>query len=253
MIAAGRYERETEKKMTKQVNRMTDDTGFTRVAPGKPPLQFVRNIISKLKFFPKMPDFFCYFEKSSENIVNGTRLLCQMIKQKDERASLLEVLKDYEHIGDHITHDVIDLLHHTFLTPFDRVDIHKLITKMDDILDISFYVGNRMTRYHMTEVPDEVLQLAEITHTASKEIAKAVSYLRHLKNTKQILTHCIEVNRLENEADEIINSMIERLFNDGTDPFQLIKVKEIIENLELATDKCEDVADIIEGIILRNA
>lgn len=221
--------------------------------PPNPPLSFIRRVISRLRFFPKTPDFFGYFEKSSENIANGTKLLCRMIENKDQRPELLDQLKDYEHIGDHITHDVIDLLHQTFLTPFDRLDIHKLVVKMDDILDFAYYVGNRMTRYHIEDMPPEVGQLAEIVHLSSGEISKAVGYLKHLKNTNQILKHCIEVNRLENEADEKINVVIEKLFTGGYDPYQVIKIKELVENLEAAADKCEDVANIIEGIILRNA
>lgn len=224
-----------------------------KIAARKAPLAIVRNIISKFRLFPKTPDFFAYFEKSSENIVNGTRLLCRMIEDKEERPALLELLKDYEHIGDHVTHEVIDLLHQTFLTPFDRMDIHALIVKMDDILDITYYVGNRMTRYNITDVPEELGQLAEIVHSASGEIAKAVSLLRHLKNAPKILAHCVEVNRLENDADEKVNTVVEKLFGNHCDPYQLIKVKELVENLEAATDKCEDVANLLEGIILRNA
>lgn len=239
--------------MDQKHRAITEEEALARIESRKAPLKFVRNLILNLRIFPKTPDFFAYFEKSSENTVSGTRLLCQMVRQKDERHSLLELLKEYEHIGDHITHDVIDLLHHTFLTPFDRMDIHTLIVKMDDILDITYYVGNRMTRYGVVEMTDELGQLADIVYKASVELSKAIPYLRHLKNSSKILRHCVEINRLENEADDIINVVMEKLFRDDYDPYQLIKVKELAENLETAADKCEDVANLLEGIILRNA
>ena len=219
----------------------------------RPPLSSIRRIISGLRLFPKTPDFFSYFERSSENIVRGTELLCRMIRNKAERPALSEELKDIEHVGDHITHDVIDLLHTTFLTPFDRMDIHSLVVKMDDILDIAYYVGNRMTRYNIEEMPSELGDLAEILHSSSMEIKKAIPHLRHMKNSPKILSHCIEINRLENDADEKVNAVIESLFTNGYSPYDLIKIKELVENLEAAADKCEDVANLMEGIILRNA
>ena len=228
-------------------------TGGVRSQPGKPPLSALRRVIAGLRLFPKTPDFFAYFEKSSENIVRGTELLCKMVKSRDERHALVEELKDIEHVGDHITHDVIDLLHTTFLTPFDRIDIHALAVKMDDILDIAYYVGNRMTRYNINSMPKEIEDLAEILHRSSVEIAKAMPHLRHMKNSPKILSHCIEINRLENDADEKVNVVIESLFSDGYTPYDLIKIKELVENLEAAADKCEDVANLMEGIILRNA
>lgn len=224
-----------------------------RAQPGKPPLSMVRRIISSLRLFPKTPDFFSYFERSSENIVRGTELLCRMVKNQADRHALVEQLKDIEHVGDHITHEVIDLLHTTFLTPFDRMDIHALAVKMDDVLDIAFYVGNRMTRYNITSMPSELGDLAEILHRSSVEINKAMPHLRHMKNSPLILEHCIEINRLENEADEKVNAVIESLFTNGYTPYDLIKIKELVENLEAAADKCEDVANLMEGIILRNA
>lgn len=218
-----------------------------------PPLSFIRKIISGFRLFPKSHDFFGYFQSSADNIVNGTQLLCKMIAHKEDRHEMLVQLKEFEHVGDHITHDVIDLLHTTFLTPFDRSDIYTLIVKMDDILDIAHYVGNRLTRYNISDMPDEVTQLADIVCKSSQEIALAVSDLKNLKNSQRILCHCIEINRLENEADEKINNSIEGLFGNGWDPYEVIKLKELLENLETAADKCEDVANIIEGIILRNA
>jgi len=217
------------------------------------PLEVIRRLISKIRFFPKTHDFFSYFERSSRNILDGTKLLQRMIANKGEREELVHKLKDYEHVGDKITHDVVDLLHQTFLTPFDRSDIHTLVTKMDDILDIVYYVGKRMTIYDVSDMPEEVAQLADIVNQSAEEISKAIADLESLKNVKKVLNHCIEVNRLENEADEKMNVVIEKLFRNGWDPIEVIKLKEIVENLEAAEDKCEDVANIIENIILKHA
>jgi hypothetical protein len=217
------------------------------------PLEVIRRLISKIRFFPKTHDFFSYFERSSRNILDGTKLLQRMIANKGEREELVHKLKDYEHVGDKITHDVVDLLHQTFLTPFDRSDIHTLVTKMDDILDIVYYVGKRMTIYDVSDMPEEVAQLADIVNQSAEEISKAIAGLESLKNVKKVLNHCIEVNRLENEADEKMNVVIEKLFRNGWNPIEVIKLKEIVENLEAAEDKCEDVANIIENIILKHA
>lgn len=232
---------------------MLQKTGAPQLNTCKPPFFRVRKFITGLRLFPKSHDFFGYFQRSGENIAKGTEVLCRMIAHKEDRQKLLEQLKEHEHIGDQITHDVIDLLHHTFLTPFDRSDIYTLIVRMDDVLDLSYYVGNRMTRYDMSDMPVEMSQLAEIVHRASQVIAEAVVELKDLKNAQKILRHCVEINRLENEADDKINTSIEGIFKNGWDAIQVIKLKELLENLETAADKCEDVANVIEGIILRNS
>lgn len=224
---------------------------YEKIIPSSP-LASIRSFISRLRLFPKTHDFFGYFEKSSLNIVDGAKLLCRMIANKEERPELVRQLKDYEHVGDKITHDVIDLLHQTFLTPFDRSDIHTLVVKMDDILDIIYYIGNRLTRYRVSEMPNEVLELAKIVLRSTEEISKAVSGMKNLKNMQKVLNHCIEVNSLENEADEKTNAVIEKLFGNGWETLQVIKIKELIENLEAAADKCEDVANIIENILLKH-
>lgn len=237
--------------MQSEETMISDSRKYEKTIPSSP-LASVRNLISRLRLFPKTHDFFGYFEKSSHNIVDGARLLCRMIANKDERPELVRQLKDYEHVGDKITHDVIDLLHQTFLTPFDRSDIHTLVVKMDDILDIVYYIGNRLTRYNVSEMPKEVLELAQIVLRSTEEISKAVSGMKNLKNMQKVLNHCIEVNSLENEADEKTNAVIEKLFGNGWEPLQVIKIKELIENLEAAADKCEDVANIIENILLKH-
>jgi uncharacterized protein Yka (UPF0111/DUF47 family) len=212
----------------------------------------MRKFISSLRFFPKTHDFFGYFERSIENTVNGAKLLCEMIEKRDGRAERLKLLKDYEHIGDKITHEVIDLLRETFLTPFDRMDMYTLSVKMDDILDIIYYIGNRLTRYNIEKMPPGVAALADIVRRSTIEISHAVSGLRNMKNSQTVLDHCVKINTFENEADDKVNLLIEELFGKRWEPIEVIKIKELVENLEAAADKCEDVANVMEGIILKH-
>lgn len=227
--------------------KMCDDKGYRKLQLGG-----IRRAISNLRLFPKNHDFFSYYQRSGETIVLGVKLLCRMIKNKDERHELLSQLKGYENTCDTITHEVIDILHSTFLTPFDRGDMHTLIVKMDDILDFAYYVGNRLTRYDVKETPEELSKLAEILCMASEECAVAVMELKNISNSEKILNRCIAIKGFENEADETMNKAIERIFHSGWDPLEVIKVKELMENLESAADKCEDVANIIESIILKH-
>lgn len=219
----------------------------------KPQRSTMRKLISNLRFFPKTHDFFGYFEKSIMNTVAGAQMLCRMIDKKEERHKLLEQLKEHEHTGDKITHEVIDLLRETFLTPFDRSDMYLLTVKLDDILDIIFYIGNRMTRYNINEMPKEVTKLAKILLKSTEELSRALADLSNPKHTQKVLDHCVEINRLENEADEQVNHVVEELFGGGWEALDIIKIKELVENLEAAADKCEDVSNIIEGIILKHS
>lgn len=219
----------------------------------KTPLPTMRKLISSLRLFPKTHDFFGYFERSIKNTVEGARILCRMIDKKDERIPLLKQLVDREHDGDKITHEVINLLRETFLTPFDRHDMYTLIVKLDDILDIIYFIGNRMTRYNIIEMPHEVNKLADIVLKASEELANALDCLDNMKNCQKVLDRCVEINSLENEADEQVNHVIEEIFSGKWDAMDVIKIKELVENLETCADKCEDVANIIEGIILKHA
>ena len=219
----------------------------------KPPLPTMRKLISSLRLFPKTHDFFGYFEKSIDNTEKGAKILCQMIAKKEKRSELVLELKECEHSGDKITHEVIDLLRETFLTPFDRHDMYTLAVKLDDVLDIIYYIGNRMTRYNIDEMPGEVAQMADIVMRATKELSKAVNGLSNMKNSQKVLDRCVEINSLENEADEQTNHVIEELFSGKWDAMDVIKIKELVENLEACADKCEDVANIIEGIILKHS
>jgi len=219
----------------------------------KSPLRSLRQIISGLRFFPKTHDFFIHFDQLAANISAGSKLLCQMIAQKERRVELLKELKDCEHKGDRVTHETINLVRETFLTPFDRSDMHNLIVRMDDILDNVYHIGNRLTRYDVDAIPSELVELADLVSASADQVVLAVKDLSHPKKFHDVLKHCIQIKSLEKKADLVLNAAIELIFNNGFDAFQLIKLKELGEKLEAATDQCKNVANIIEGIILKHA
>ena len=202
--------------------------------------------------FPKSTQFFDLFEKAASNILVGARLLDDFFSDLQPSDVKLKKIEDAEHAGDQITHDTMELLNKTFITPFDREDIHGLVSEMDDILDLIYGTANRVILYKVKPNGD-MKKVVQILVRAVEEVSKAVLRLRNMKKPEMILAQCIEVNRLENEADEALRHAISTLFENEKDPIKLIKEKEILENLESATDCCEDVANVLEGIILKNA
>ena len=162
-------------------------------------------------------------------------------------------IKDIEHEADSITHDCVEALHKTFITPIDRDQIHKLISHMDDIMDYVETVSDLCVLYNVTGMTQDARDLAAVLLDATLHIEGAVKGLRDMKHAETISAACIEVNRLENAGDELLRRAVARLFNEEKDPVAIIKWKELYENLEIATDRCEDVANIIEGIVLENA
>ena len=152
-----------------------------------------------------------------------------------------------------ITHHCVEALHKTFITPIERDDIYRLITKMDDIMDFVEAASERIALYEIKDMTPEVKDLADVLVRAAEEVAHACSLLRNMKNAEAIIKDCIDINRLENEADAILRNAVARLFKEEKDPITIIKWKEVYEHLENATDRCEDVANIIEGVVLEHA
>src|SRR5947209_10663337 len=159
-------------------------------------------------------------------------------------------LSEIEHAADHTTHDILVRLHQTFITPLDREDTHRLASSLDDVLDFVHAAGERLVMYHITSVPKSAVELAEIILKQSQAISLA---LANLERHEVVLEHCVEINRLENEADKISRGAIAALFVNAVDPITLIKLKELYETLETATDKAEDVANVLESVVLKNA
>ena len=202
-----------------------------------------------LRLLPNEPRFFELFEMQAATVLEAARALQELARnfeRVDEKAALI---KELESKGDHITHDLIDKLNRTFITPFDREDIHALASALDDVLDNIEGVSSRFALFHVSRITPETVDLISIVEQACTEIHSAVKHLRELK---RIPEYCIRINPLENQADHISRTTTARLFEASTDFRELIKWKELYGRLEATTDDCEDVANILEGIYVKN-
>lgn len=202
------------------------------------------------RFIPKNENFFEFFDNAANNIVSAARVLGEMFEEGSDTEEKAKLIKDLEHDGDTITHETIKTLHKTFITPIDREDIHALITELDDAMDFIDSVASRYHLYKMHSPPPEVKELTEIIFKSAEETVRALSYLE--KFDKTIHHICIELNSLENEADRVVRSAIAKLFEEEKDPIQVIKWKELFETLEDTADKFEDIANTLEGIVVKH-
>lgn len=199
---------------------------------------------------PRDNTFFDMFSQMSENLIAGARVMVDLFTDyKDVDAKISEIRR-IERTGDEMTHAVFTKLNQTFITPFDREDIHALASSLDDVLDFLNAAAARIIMYRITNPPPVALDLSRLILLQAQELHRALPLLR--KNG-DILTHCVEINRLENEADVISRTAIGQLFDQEKDPITLIKTKELIEFLEFATDKAEDVANVLETVVLKNS
>ncbi len=199
---------------------------------------------------PRDNTFFEMFSEMSENLIAGARTLVDLFTDfKDVEAKVAEIRR-IERAGDEMTHAVLTKLNQSFITPFDREDIHELTSSLDDVLDFINAACSRIITYRITNPPPVALDLARLILLQSQELKRALS---HLRNRGDIMTHCVEINRLENEADVISRVAIGQLFDQEKDPITLLKSKELIEFLELATDKAEDVANVVETVVLKSS
>lgn len=206
------------------------------------------------RFLPRETSFFDFFEQHATLTVEGTKEFLSLVSTGANIEAKAKRIADIEHETDVITHRCVEALHKTFITPIDRDSIHRLITKMDDIMDFVEAAAERIALYEITVMTAEVRDLADVLVRASEQVALAAKSLRNLKDPQTILKVCIDVNRLENEGDQILRRAVAKLFKESAgDPINVIKWKEIYENLESATDRCEDVANIIEGVVLEHA
>ena len=203
-----------------------------------------------VRLIPRDVSFFAMFSDMSNNVTAAAQVLVDLFADYRDVDKKIAEIRRIEHQGDDLTHAILIKLNQTFITPFDREDIHKLTSSLDDVLDFINAAGARITMYKITDPPPAAGELARLILLQSQELHKALSLLQ--KNG-DILAHCVEINRLENEADQISRIAIADLFNHETNPINLIKVKELLEFLESATDKAEDVADVLETVVLKNA
>ncbi len=204
---------------------------------------------------PKERKFFPMFEKASSNLVETGRVLVELVNtpQGDSRSKLIKRIEELEHIGDDITHEIFNYLSATFITPFDREDIHMLASAMDDILDFIHGSSKRIELYKIGELSAEVRKLADLILNGVEELHTAVCQLKNLKYREKINEACVKINSLENHADDIYNYAIASLFENEKDPIMVIKLKEVFGALEIATDKCEDAANVIKTILIKYA
>ncbi len=199
---------------------------------------------------PRDNTFFEMFAQMSENLIAGARVMVDLFADYKNVETKVSEIRRIERIGDEMTHAVLTKLNQTFITPFDREDIHALTSRLDDVLDFINSAGARIIMYRITNPPPVALDLSRIILLQAQELHRALPLLRR---NGDILTHCVEINRLENEADVVSRAAIGQLFDQEKDPITLIKTKELIEILELATDKAEDVANVLESVVLKNS
>lgn len=205
------------------------------------------------RFLPRETSFFDFFEQHAALTIEGTKEFLSLVTTGANINAKCRRISDIEHETDTITHRCVEALHKTFITPIDRDSIHRLITRMDDVMDFVEAAAERVELYELTVMTADVRDLSDALHRAAVQVEAAVRGLRDLKDPNATLKLCIDINRLENEADAILRRSVARLFKEEKDPIMVIKWKEVYENLESATDRCEDVANIIEGVILEHA
>lgn len=222
----------------------------------KPKRIFVMSINNIIRIFlPKDKIFYDIFENIAINLKEMGSILKKAMNETDQikRTNLLKSIEDGEHTNDEYTHQIFVELGKNFITPFDREDIHYLATSLDDIADYIYASSKKILNYNITENDEYMKEMAEISHKSIKALADAVVKLRSMKNISQIKQDCVLINSLENDADDSLDRAIINLFSNVTDPIKIVKLKDVYEDLEVISDKCEDASNVIESIIIKYA
>lgn len=212
-------------------------------------LSFLRILV------PQDRKFFPLFEKAASNLQDGGREIHNMVLAAtyEERIDSIRRIEKIEHIGDEITHEIFKELGKNFITPFDREDIHRLVSSLDDILDFIHGASKRIELYKIKTMSSDVIKLAELIKTGTEELRRAIFELRNMKKMRDITDALVRVNSIENHADDIYDGAVAKLFDEEKNAIEIIKWKEVLSALETATDKCEDAANVIESIIVKMA
>lgn len=212
------------------------------------------NIFARL-LAPKNRVFYELFEEVADNVAKMSSQLCKVINEPDfdRRGSMISQMEDLEHANDELTHRIFTELGRNFITPFDREDIHFLASALDDIADYIYASAKKINFYRVNPNDTGMQKLAEIVDQSAQEVRKAVYELRNMKNLRQITESLVKINSMENQADDVFDMSIERLFATEPDAKEVIKKREIYQVMETATDKCEDAANVIESIIVKYA
>jgi uncharacterized protein len=202
-------------------------------------------------FIPKEVRFYDYFEQQSRHVLKASALLHELVHNFPDARQKMHAIKEVEHQGDAVTHEIVRKLNTTFITPIDREDIHALATRLDDVLDYIEASSERLVVYRIKEPTSACRAMADVIVKTCEAMDRAIHCLRHMD--PGFHEHAVEVNRLENSADNLLRDSLAALFEEQADPIEVIKWKEIYETMEIVTDRCEDVANVIEGIILKMA
>jgi predicted phosphate transport protein (TIGR00153 family) len=205
---------------------------------------------------PREGQFFELFNKHADFIVEGAKALSELLQSYENlpgRSDWTAKIEGIERSADRVTHDTVSLLHATFVTPFDRDDIHRLISRMDDVLDLIQDTAETLTLYDIQKLTPEALHLANILQICCDRVHWAIELMKSMDNAQQILKLAQDIDQLESDADRVMRAAISKLFREEADVKQIIKLKAVYELLETATDKCQDVANVIEGMIIENA
>lgn len=211
---------------------------------------FIANLV------PREGRFFQYFNQHASLIAEASGVLTELLRDYGNagtRSARIDRINHLEHEADRVTHDTTALLHTIFVTPLDRDDIHRLISRMDDVLDLMQDAAESLVLYDVQSLTDEAVELAGLLQNCCERMQSAVALLNNMKNAPEALKICREIDTAESRADAVMRAAISRLFREEADTRQLIKLKAIYELLESATDKCQDVANVIESLILENA
>ena len=208
------------------------------------------------KLMQREPRFFDLFDQHAAQVVAASTVLSELLRgftqEEGKRPERIARILELEHNADKVTHETVALLHRTFVTPLDREDIHRLISRMDDVLDLIQDTAESFQLYDVRNLTPEACQLADLVHQCCLRVQQAVGRLANLEHATQILKLCNEIDGLESQADRVMRTALSKLFREESDVRQLIKLESIYQLLESATDRCEDVANIIEGIVLEN-
>ena len=206
-----------------------------------------------MHLLPREACFFDYFEAHAAKTVEGCELFLDLAKGTADVPALCAKIKEVESACDQVTHDTVASLHKVFITPLDRNDIHRLISKMDDVMDLVEGAARNIDIYQIRQPSAELATMAGTLLASARQVREAVKGLRDLKHAAEILECCVEINRLENESDRQLADAISHLLQATKDPIAIIKWKEVFEAVEMATDSCEDVANVIEGVVMENS
>ena len=206
-----------------------------------------------LHLLPREERFFDLFEESAQNLVRAATILAEVLHSWEDVESKIKQIAELEHHGDNIAHRIIAQLHGTFVTPIDREDIAQLAHHMDDVVDFIEDAATRMLLYGIEKPTERAKEMADILVTVTTEVSHAIPLLRRRRDLSHCGEHCIEINRLENEADAVRRSALAELFHEQVDVIDVIKWQEIYHHMESAVDRCEDIADILEGVMIKRA